>query len=77
MPAPLGAARRIIGARVRCDEVFLHCPKAFMRSRLWQPQTWPARETLPTLGQMLRDHAKLADEPDEAAFQAQMRESLY
>lgn len=63
--------------RVQCHEVFLHCPKAFMRSRLWNPESWPTRDTLPTLGQMLRDHAKLAEAPDETLFQAQMRETLY
>ncbi|HWG64287.1 MAG TPA: pyridoxamine 5'-phosphate oxidase family protein [Streptosporangiaceae bacterium] len=25
---------------VEVAEVFYHCPKAFMRSHLWQPQTW-------------------------------------
>ena len=25
---------------VRIEEVFYHCPKAFMRSRAWQPDTW-------------------------------------
>lgn len=25
---------------VHVEEVFYHCPKAFMRSRTWQPQTW-------------------------------------
>ncbi len=25
---------------VRIEEVFHHCPKAFMRSRTWQPETW-------------------------------------
>lgn len=25
---------------VRVEEVFFHCPKAFMRSKVWQPQTW-------------------------------------
>ena len=63
--------------RVRCDEAFLHCPKAFMRSGLWQPQTWPNRGALPTLGEMLRDHAGLSQAPDEAEFQSQMRQTLY
>jgi uncharacterized protein len=25
---------------VHVTEIFYHCPKAFMRSRLWQPDTW-------------------------------------
>lgn len=26
---------------VTVDEVFFHCPKAFMRSHLWDPEAWP------------------------------------
>lgn len=36
-------------------EAFLHCAKALMRSRLWDPDTRIERATLPSLGQMLRD----------------------
>jgi PPOX class probable FMN-dependent enzyme len=34
---------------------YMHCAKAFMRSELWKPESWPDRSTLPTLGQILRD----------------------
>ena len=34
---------------------YLHCAKAFMRSRLWSPETRVARSTLPTIGQMIGD----------------------
>jgi len=27
--------------RVTVDECFFHCPKAFLRASLWQPETWP------------------------------------
>ena len=40
---------------VRVQEAYLHCPKAFMRSQLWRPDTWPERAVLPGLNQMLRD----------------------
>lgn len=40
---------------VDVDEAFLHCAKAFKRSRLWHNETWPDRADLPTLGQMLLD----------------------
>ena len=33
----------------------MHCAKAFMRSELWKPESWPDRTTLPTLGEILRD----------------------
>lgn len=34
---------------VDIEEVFMHCSKAFIRSRLWQPDKWPARKSAPTL----------------------------
>jgi len=29
----------------------MHCSKAFIRSRLWQPNHWPDRKTAPTLAE--------------------------
>ena len=34
---------------------YMHCAKAFMRSELWKPESWPARSSMPTLGEILRD----------------------
>ena len=41
---------------VEAREVYLHCAKAFIRSGLWRPETWPAREDLPSAASILRDH---------------------
>src|SRR4051794_16610580 len=27
---------------VAADEVYAHCPKAFVRSKLWRPGAWPS-----------------------------------
>ena len=43
--------------RVAVEEVFLHCAKALLRGKLWQPETWPAERPVPSMGEMLRDHA--------------------
>lgn len=40
---------------VTVEACYMHCAKAFMRSQLWKPETWPDRSTLPTLGQILAD----------------------
>ncbi|MEO8164909.1 MAG: hypothetical protein ABI619_05885, partial [Betaproteobacteria bacterium] len=29
--------------RVRVTECYFHCAKAFLRSELWNPETWPER----------------------------------
>jgi hypothetical protein len=47
--------------RVRPQEVFLHCAKALMRSRLWDATTNIDRATLPTMGQMVKEHAGLTN----------------
>ncbi|WP_395449285.1 pyridoxamine 5'-phosphate oxidase family protein [Aminobacter sp. UC22_36] len=46
---------------VAIKAVYMHCAKAFMRSELWAPATWPDRASLPTLGQILRDQLAIAD----------------
>lgn len=30
----------VLAIRVRIDECFFHCAKAFIRSKLWKPETW-------------------------------------
>ena len=49
----------LLALAVELDEVFFHCPKAFRRSGLWKPATWPDRSEIPTLGQILLDQVKL------------------
>jgi uncharacterized protein len=39
--------RPLLAVEVAIDEVFYHCAKAFMRSKLWQPETWD-HEALPS-----------------------------
>jgi PPOX class probable FMN-dependent enzyme len=46
---------------VAIKAVYMHCAKAFMRSELWDPSTWPDRASLPTLGQILKDQLALPD----------------
>jgi len=66
--------------RIEADEVFLHCAKAFLRSRLWDPATWPAKADLPNAGEMIMAHAKMpkdtAVEPEEEKY-ARYGKTLY
>jgi uncharacterized protein len=51
----------VLAMEVTVEEVFYHCAKAFMRSRLWEPDEW-APEVLPTRAQIV--HAlERTDEP--------------
>jgi PPOX class probable FMN-dependent enzyme len=46
---------------VKIRAVYMHCAKAFMRSQLWKPESWPARSQMPTLGEIMRDQLALAE----------------
>lgn len=41
---------------VEVERAFVHCGKAFKRSGLWEPDTWPEPEIRPRMGAVLRDH---------------------
>ncbi|MEU8799437.1 pyridoxamine 5'-phosphate oxidase family protein [Spirillospora sp. NPDC048819] len=51
---------------VDVQELYMHCAKAFLRSSLWDPGTWPNRKTLPTLGQIAKDHLGVKEMSAEA-----------
>lgn len=56
---------------VRVREAYLHCAKAAMRARLWDPAAQIERSRLPTMGQMVND--QIGAEPDTET-QAEMVE---
>jgi uncharacterized protein len=39
--------RPVLAVVVAIDEVFHHCQKAFLRSRLWEPETWDPTGSVP------------------------------
>jgi uncharacterized protein len=45
--------RPILALEVAIDEVFYHCAKAFMRSKLWQPETWD-HEAIPSTARIAK-----------------------
>ncbi|MHA1565211.1 MAG: pyridoxamine 5'-phosphate oxidase family protein [Alphaproteobacteria bacterium] len=49
---------------VDVDEAFMHCPKAFIRSKLWASESQIDRKSFPTLGRILADQVKGVDAPD-------------
>jgi len=58
--AEVRGKRPLLAIGVEVEECYLHCAKAFKRSRLWDSATWPERSALPTLGRMLHDQIKPA-----------------
>jgi PPOX class probable FMN-dependent enzyme len=53
--------RLLLGIAV--EEAFLHCPKAIMRARLWEPDAQVPREKLPSGAQMIFDQLQLGKPP--------------
>jgi PPOX class probable FMN-dependent enzyme len=51
----------LVAIAVEIEQCFLHCPKAFIRSHLWQHQTWPAADALPSMACVLFEQIRPAD----------------
>jgi len=63
--------------RVQVEQAYLHCAKAFMRSRLWSLEAQVERSALPTMGRMISEQTGLdsAEETQEqmlARYQADL-----
>jgi hypothetical protein len=64
---------------VSVKTAYMHCAKAFMRSKLWKTEAWPDRGALPTLGQIFRDQLAVdgsAEQTDRGLDKA-YKESLW
>ncbi len=64
----------VLAIRVRVDECFFHCAKAFIRSKLWKADSWPERKRI-SFGEMFarrlgadEEAAKAIDEGIEADY---------
>ena len=48
----------LLAIGVEVEACFLHCAKAFRRSRLWSPEGWPPPDALPSMACVLFDQIK-------------------
>jgi PPOX class probable FMN-dependent enzyme len=70
--------RPVLALVVDVEEVFFHCAKAFLRSGLWQPETW-APDALPrraVIAQQVERYPGTLEELD-AYYGESYREGLY
>jgi uncharacterized protein len=51
----------VLAIRVSVDECFFHCSKAFIRSSLWKPDTWPEKHKI-SFGKMFAERLELDEE---------------
>ena len=78
--APLEAQGKVpaTGLLVSITEVFFHCGKALIRSKLWDPSRHVARDSFPSLGRIVADQtAVMSTEAAEAFVATSYREKLY
>jgi uncharacterized protein len=66
-----------IVVRIVVRQAYLHCAKALMRSRLWDPDARIERTELPTMGQMLRDQIGSGKVESQAEMVERYRGQLY
>jgi uncharacterized protein len=55
---------------IEAEEVYAHCPKAFVRSKLWDPASWPDPARLPTSAEVSVAHQR---DPDWSVEQEEQR----
>lgn len=69
----------ILVVEVEVEEAFMHCPKAIVRSHLWQPDRWSGTADAPTLGEALVAHGRLPESvaQTEAIIENDGRTRLY
>ena len=63
---------------VEINEAYMHCARAFLRSGMWEPDTWPDPATVPTLRAIMCEQKDLPP-PDESQGkrQEEYRSTLY
>ena len=64
---------------VTVESVYTQCPKALIRSKLWDPDTQIPRSALPTMGQILQNITcgELGGEAWDEAYVERVKETIY
>ena len=57
---------------LEAEEVYAHCPKAFVRSKLWDPASWPDPASLPTPAEVSVAHQR---DPNWSVAQEEQRQA--
>jgi PPOX class probable FMN-dependent enzyme len=70
-------SRPILAVVIDIEQVFSHCPKAFIRSNLWEPERWPA-DVLPSIAALCKATQPTAQtlEELEAHYEEQHYQTL-
>lgn len=64
--------------RIAVETAYLHCAKALLRSKLWEPESWSETRPVPTMSEMIGDHlGKELPYESESAMVARYEKVLY
>ncbi|MBS0244492.1 MAG: pyridoxamine 5'-phosphate oxidase family protein, partial [Proteobacteria bacterium] len=64
--------------KVTTESVYFQCPKALVRSKLWDPSVQISRDELPSTGEMLEALARGFDgKAYDAAYPKRLEETIY
>ena len=70
----------VLGIGVIVEECFIHCAKAFMRSKAWESDSWLKKDALPSVSAILSDHLNSSEYTQESirqVFQESYEKRLY
>lgn len=63
---------------VEIDEVYMHCARSFLRSKLWQPESWPDADMIPSLYEIICEQKELPPpDPSLGKRNEEYRKELY
>ncbi len=78
LPLAIKGKLPICVLKVTVEEAFLHCAKALIRARLWEPDAQVERSCFPTYGRVLADQIAGADAGEiDAGEEESARTELY
>lgn len=70
----------VLAIGVQIEECYIHCAKAFMRSKAWDSDSWIKKNDLPSIPAMVSDHLNSAEYTEESiriGFQESYEKRLY
>lgn len=55
----------VLALAVDVTQVFMHCSKALVRSRMWKPDQWPSLQDVPTLAEWVKCTVTIPETVDQ------------
>lgn len=63
----------VMALHITVEEAYMHCARAFRRASLWQPETWPASDTVPSMAAVLKEQLAMNQSVEEIAAEREKR----